>query len=495
MQKFIIKNGKICDGISNTLKDCDILVENGKISDIAENISFDCVTVDAGGKIVAPGFIDAHAHDEVQILEHPEIRTKLFQGVTTLVNGNCGISQHCVSFDNGKFKWDNFEQYIDLLNSVNPAVNNVFLAGHNDIRRVCMDDCNRAANADEIKKMQNLLHSLLDSGAAGFSSGLTYFPGKFAEKNEMQALSSTLKGTNKIYVSHIRDEGDDILNALDEALSIAEAGNCRFQFSHMKTMFQRNWHKLDALLEKIEQAQKSGFDITADRYPYIYSATSLHQILPMPYFKNEEISAYLRESEAHRNEVEKALTNSPRDLKSTILAGYNKTIGEMAAEENCSCEHIAMKCLTENNLQRAAYLAMSPDNLQKILSMPYVAAGSDGISWQLDIPGNFVHPRAAGSFPVFFRMVCAQQGICEAVRRMTSLPASIFNIPQRGALKKGYFADIVIFDADRYDSNAAFDGSAQMPTGIDKVIVNGTLAFDSSNPENITRAGSFVAIK
>jgi N-acyl-D-amino-acid deacylase len=149
----------------------------------------------------------------------------------------------------------------------------------------------------------------------------------------------------------------------------------------------------------------------------------------------------------------------------------------------------------ENNIQRAAYLAMSEENLERILALPYVCAGSDGISSQLDNKDDFVHPRAAGTFPTFFRMTSKKCGIAEAVRKMTSLPAQIYRIPQRGALKKGYFADIVIFDADKFDSNAGYDGKNQFPTGINKVFVNGKLAYDSQNPTQINRYGEYIPVK
>lgn len=495
MRKFIIRNGNVCDGISDNIVKADVLVENGRIKDIAPDInSEDTIIFDASDRIVAPGFIDAHSHSELRKLTYPENRTKIMQGVTTEVDGHCGISSNCFAFDNDVFKWNSFAEYLELLKQCRPSTNSVFIVGHNDLRRSIMGGKPSVASDDEIKAMQKTFRELLEAGAAGFSSGLTYFPGKFADTREMQAIASILKGTEKIYTSHIRSEGDDLLNALDEALAIAEAGNGRFQFSHMKTMFQRNWHKLDAMLEKIDSAQKKGLDITADRYPYIYSATGLHQILPAPFDKNEKISDFLKESEENRKEVENALKNSPRDLKSTILINYNKTLGELAAEQNVSAEHVAMQCLMENNLQRAAYLAMSDANLQKIIDLPYVAAGSDGISSQLDNENDFVHPRAAGTFPLFFRMAAKTSGIADAIRKMTSLPAQIYRIPERGVLRKDYFADIVIFDADNFNSQAGFDGRNQFPSGIDKVFVNGRLAYDHTDPQNIGRHGEYIPI-
>lgn len=495
MSRIIIKNGQVYDGIAPQLFKADILIENDKIADISPQITAsEAEVLKADGRIVAPGFIDVHAHSEVRKLKYPENRTKILQGVTTEVDGNCGTSACFSGFDNGEFQWQDFAGYLEVLNRIRSATNSVFMAGHNSLRKNVMGLKNSLPTSEELLKMQKLLAAALEAGAAGFSSGLTYFPGKFSDSAELQAIASVMKGKEKVYASHIRNEAGDILAAVDEALAIARSGGGYFQFSHLKTMFKPNWHLLDKVLEKIAEAQKDGLRVTADRYPYIYSATGLHQILPPPFDKNNNISAYLRESFRHQNEVEAALKHSPRDLASTILAVYGKTLGEIAAEQNISVEKVAMQCLMENNTQAAAYLAMSPENLQKILALPYVMPGTDGISNQLDDATDFIHPRAAGTFPRFFRMVSQSCGIVETLRRMTVLPAQIFRIPYRGILKKGFFADVVIFDADNFDSRAGYDGKEQTPTGMDKVLVNGKVAFDSAAPAVIGRYGRYLPI-
>ena len=496
MKKILIKGGFICDGTGKDPQKGDLLICGEKIEEIGGEISSpDAEIIKADGLIVAPGFIDAHAHSDTRKILYPECKTKLLQGVTTEVDGNCGSSPSCVPGECGSYKWNDLKEYIEVLEQRKPSVNTVILCGHNSLRRSVMGERSDTPTEEELLKMKEILINALDNGAAGFSSGLTYFPGKFAKTEELLFLADALKGTQKPYVSHIRSEGDDLLNAVDEAVKIAKAGSNRFQFSHIKTIFQRNFHKIDALLQKVDSYRKEGVLLTADRYPYVRSATVLHQILPPPYDKMSDIKERLVSSESFCKELEETLKKSPRDIPSTILVKTGKTFGELAEKENTTPEHLAMLALKENNMQSAVYLCMSEENLKKILLQEYVCAGSDGISAQLDDPATFNHPRAAGTFPTFFRMTKALLGTGEAVRRMTGLPAEIFHIPQRGLLKKGYIADIVIFDENSYDSKADFQGKNQTPSGVKKILVAGKTAFDHSRPEEIHRYGKFIAIK
>lgn len=496
MKKTVLKNGLICDGTGKEPYKADLLFEGDEIKEISQNISApDAEITDVTGLLVAPGFIDAHAHSEIRKILYPECKTKLLQGVTLEVDGNCGHSAACVPGECKEYKWKDLKEYSSVLEKVSPSVNTVILCGHNSIRQSVMGNKDCAPTKEELLQMKKLLQESLDAGAAGFSSGLTYFPGKFASTEELIALAECLKGTLKPYVSHIRSEGDDLLNAVDEAIRITKAASNHFQFSHIKTIFQRNFHKYDSLMAKLDQYRSEGVKITADRYPYVRSATILHQILPPPYDKMTDITERLKSSESFCKEVEEALKESPRDIPSTLLVKTGKSFGELAGEQNTSPEHCAMLALKENNRQSAVYLCMSEENLQKILAQEWVCAGSDGISMQLDDPTTFNHPRAAGTFPTFFRMTKKLLGTAQAVRKMTSLPAEIFHIPRRGILQAGYAADIVVLDENMYDSKADFQGNNQTPLGVKKVFVNGEKAYDSCKAEKIGRFGKFIPIQ
>lgn len=494
--KTVILNGFVCDGSGGEAFTADILIENDRIAEIAQHGAFDGIEaekIDASNKVVSPGFIDAHAHGDVRKLRYPERKSVLLQGVTTEVDGNCGSGCSCVPHKAEGFAWQDIEEYAKIINDLKISVNTVTLAGHNSIRRHVMGVSDRKASPDELKAMQNLLEKALSSGAAGWSSGLTYFPGKFADEAELKALSSVTSGSEKIYSTHMRSEGDALFEAVEEAVNVAKAGSNRLQISHLKTIFPRNYNKIDRLLEMLDQYRLTS-DIHADRYPYVYSSTRIGQVLPEPYDKMADISAKLQSSESFQQEVTAALKNSPRDLATTILIAQNKTLAEIAAENNCSIEKACMEILKQSAEQTAAYLCMSEENLMRIISRPYVCAGSDGISCQLDEPGSEGHPRAIGTFPKFYHLVSKMTSVSEAVHKMTGLPATIFRIPERGFIRKNYIADLVIFDAAELDSKAGFGHENMLPVGIDRVMVGGKTAWCANEPEKIGRFGRFVAV-
>lgn len=492
----VIFNGLICDGSGRAPEPGDLLLRDGMIAEIAPagTLSFcDAEKIDASGKIIAPGFIDVHAHGDTRKLRYPERKSVLLQGITTEVDGNCGLGVSCVPGEADEFKWNNTEEYADLINRRNVSVNTVVLAGHNSIRRHVMGNRSEKASPEEIKAMQKLLDSAFSSGAAGWSTGLTYFPGKFADEEELKALSQVTSGSGKIYATHIRSEGDDLFNAVNEAVQVAQAGSNRLQISHLKTIFSRNYHKIDDLLKLIDHHRLATY-LHADRYPYVYSSTRIGQILPAPYDKIVNISSELQSSEDFQEEIVSALKNSPRDLATTILISENRTLAEIASENGKSIERTGMEILMRSAEQSAAYLCMSEENLKRILALPYVCAGSDGISCQLDDPASEGHPRAVGSFPKFYHLVSQMSSVEEAVRKMTGLPATVFRIPDRGFLRKGYVADLVIFDSEKLDSQADFSRNDLYPKGMDKVFVNGKIAWSAAEPEKIGRFGRFIAI-
>lgn len=496
-KSILLQGGMVCDGSGAEPRPAEVLIEGERIAAVAapgtcraENVD----VVDCTGKVISPGFIDAHSHGDTRKLVWSDNRTKLRQGVTTEVDGNCGFSWSCVSGEAGGRRWRDLAGYFDMLRADPVSTNTVALCGHNTIRAEVMGQRNGRPSADELAKMRRLIEESLEAGAAGWSSGLTYFPGKFADTAELLALAETTKGSKKIYATHLRSEGDRLSEAVDEAVEIARAGSGRLQLSHLKTIFPQNFHKIDALIEKVERLRAEGFFLFADRYPYIYSSTRIGQALPLPYSLDVGIAAKLRASETFREEVVEALKHSPRDLPTTIIPRLGRDIAELAAAEGTTVERVAMRLIMENPEVDVAFRCMSEENMQRILAAPWVCAGSDGISMQLDDPADAGHPRAAGSFPRFFRIVSASCGVGEAVRKMTSLPAEIFRIPERGLVREGYFADLVVFDAAKLDSFADFRGGDAAPVGIDRVIVAGRTAWCAAEPEKVGRYGRPIPI-
>lgn len=493
----VLRGGTVCDGTGTPPLAQDILIEKERIAGIGDPHSFDALEaerIDVSGKMIAPGFIDAHSHGDIRKLRYPENRTRLLQGVTTEVDGNCGHGDSSVPGKAEGLEWRDLAGYAKAIDSLGISTNTVVLAGHNTIRHEIMGNDSRRAGPEELRKMRSLLEKALEAGAAGFSSGLTYFPGKFADTAELVYLASVLRGTSKIYATHMRSEGDTLLEALEEAFRIAGAGSGRLQVSHLKTIFPRNFHKIDRLLNTIEHKRDEGMYVHADRYPYIYSSTRIGQILPSPYDRDPAVTAKLKASETFRKEITEALRNSPRDLPSTILMKNGKTLAQIASEQDLGIEETAMRVLMENADMPAAYLCMSEENMMRILSEPWVCAGSDGLAMQLDDPQSQGHPRSAGTFPTFFRLVSRMTSIQEAVRRMTSLPAAIFRIPERGIIREGFFADLVVFDPATYDSEAGFGGTAPAPSGVHRVIVNGKTAWNAETPDIVVRAGRYLPV-
>ncbi len=494
---LLIHGGKVCDGSGSDPLERDVLVEDGRIAGIGDPGSFDAADaerIDASGLLTAPGFIDVHSHGELRKLKHPENRSKLLQGITTEVDGNCGSSPSCVPEGARDWRWEDLAGYAKAVDDCGCSTNTVALCGHNSVRHLTMGNRGAPADAAEVAAMRRLIERAFEAGAAGWSTGLTYFPGKFSDTAELKALSETTRSTRRVYATHLRSEGDDLIAAVREAAEVARAGSGMLQLSHLKTIFPRNFHKIDELLETIETARASGLTIFADRYPYLYSSTMIAQTLPEPYFHDPEVPAKLRASEAFQDEITEALRRSPRDLPSTIILSKRRTLAEIAEEEGISVERACMREIMAPGGGSAAFLCMSEDNLKRILAQPWVCCGTDAISMQLDDPESVGHPRSVGSFPRFFRMVGKMCGVGEAVRRMTSQPASIFGIPERGLVRRGYVADLVLFDAEKLDSHAGFRGEDPAPVGIRRVIVGGRTAWDAARPEAVGRFGRFIAI-
>jgi N-acyl-D-aspartate/D-glutamate deacylase len=497
VRSIILRGGNVCDGSGADPVPGEVLIENGRIAAVEAPGTFeksDAEVVDCAGKIVAPGFIDAHSHGDFRKLKFPDNRSKLLQGVTTEVDGNCGESASCGARRTGDLRWSGLPEYLKLLEESPASTNTVVLCGHNTIRRAVMGQSDAPAGADEIKAMRRKLEAAFACGAAGWSSGLTYLPGKFSDTAEMTALSAVTRGTEKIYATHMRSEGDRLLEAVDEACRISRAGSGRVQISHLKTICRRNFHKIDGLLETLENERRSGLFLHADRYPYIETSTYIRQALPPPYGRDPGIAAKLRASAALRDEVAAALRDCPRDLPTTVVLREGLDFSAIAARDGVSVERAAMKLIMENPGEFVAYRCMSPENLRRILLAPWVCAGSDGVSMQLDDPAETGHPRAVGTFPRFFRMVSGALGTGEAVRRMTYLPARIFRIPERGLVKRGFVADLVVFDAEKFDSGAGFCGEPAAPAGMERVFVAGKEAWSAAKPEYVGRFGRYLPI-
>lgn len=486
--KTLFRNCLVYDGSGAPPIPGCVLVEGDRIADAGPTPAARGLTgadrvIDGEGLALAPGFIDAHGHSDLSLPAAPEATGKIAQGVTTEITGNCGLSPFPVTERNRdhlnhlyadygvEINWTDFTGYAAEVERRRPAINIAPLCGHNTLRgavngyRDAPPDLGRAAA---------LLREQLCQGAAGFSTGLLYTPGCFSAPAEITALLKVLGEFNRPYTTHLRSEGGRLLEALAEAVeSCRSAGQNHLHISHFKTSGRANWCKLDDAVRLLESAP---LKITADRYPYTESMTQLSVILPDELARrtNEELSQCLGDP-ARFAEVTAVLRRLPPErwrtcrLITTTAPGYAGCNGRVFTEfpdPPLACAEILRG---DPSGAMAAFHGMSPDNLRRILSLPYVMCGTDESARPVDYRFGVSHPRGFGSFPEFFSYFKLE----EAIRRVTSLPAETFGLAGRGRIRRGYYADLVLFDPAAYRAEADFAHPHRIAKGVKMVLVNG----------------------
>jgi len=492
----LIAGATLYDGFGGPGRLADVRISGGVISGVGENLDRSGAEItDGTGLALAPGFIDAHSHSDENYFDTPGADSKLSQGVTTEICGNCGFSP------DEKGDHGGLAAFIERLEKVVPAVNVATFTGFNSLRMQVLGTQPRPATESEIAKMKTIFAGELNLGSLGLSSGLYYVSGKFAPTSEVAALAALLKGTGKPYATHLRSEEDGLLDALREAVAIAAAGSGSLQISHFKTMGEANYAKLPDALKLIEQAREDGLRVHGDRYPYTYSSTGLRTIAPPPFdeLADDALQALLASSPARRAELAAAWRQTARDWTRVLVvdsprpdhAPYlGKSMAEIAESRRMTPEDACALMLSEA-MPRAAFGCMSEANLNTILKQDWIFAGSDAGCRAF---GNArVHPRAFGTMPRFFRMARAQ-GVepGEIIRRMTLAPAAKFQLPRRGAVKPGLAADLVLFDEEKFDSRADYVRADRPAEGVRAVWVNGRLAYTPEDGVRPERAGRFL---
>lgn len=463
-QRIRFCDAVIIDGSGATPITGDVLVEGARIIAVGTVPPGDGERViDARGLVLAPGFIDAHTHDDAALLLTPEMAFKTSQGVTSVVTGNCGVSLAPLVLREGQkppppldavgpatsFGYARFGDYLAALRASPAAVNVVPLVGHGTLRAATMDDLDRPANADERAEMVALAREAFEAGVVGLSSGLFYPLATAApagEVAELVALAGTYGG---IYAAHIRDEADDIIPALDEAFGIARAGDVPLVISHLKASGRANFGRSREILAHITRAaadQEIGFDV----YPYVASSTMLNK------------KSWLAAERTTISWCAACPEHAGRDLADV-------------AQEMGIDEEAAIDALSPGG---GIYFAMAEDDVSRFLSAGEAMIGSDGVP--ID---RHPHPRVWGSFSRVLGHYVRERGLiplAEAVRRMTSLPARRFGLVDRGVIAPGAFADLVLFDADTVADAATFAEPCVPSMGIAGVWVNGELVWDGA---------------
>lgn len=502
---YLLKGGLVIDGAScdASPKQMDIAIEGDCIKEIgdlahvhAENI------INAAGLIVCPGFIDVHAHSEFLLLADGRAEGKISQGITTEINGNCGLSaaplygpaleQREGELDavDIKDRWHTFSEYFTLLEKRKFATNFITLAGHGNIRASVAGYADRPVAESEMQKMLALLRASIDEGAKGFSTGLIYPPGIYSDAPEIIHLAREAARSKGVYTTHMRSEGDQLLESVEEVINIAEKAGIHAHISHLKTNGKKNWDKLDKVFELIDQAGKNDISITCDRYPYIASSTDLDTLLPSWAFEGghkKEIERLMNQREKLAKHILKDYPGSS-DWDNVLISSINsdknkwmegKSISEISGSQGKPETECIFDILLDEGLKVGAiFFAMKEDNLKAILKLPNCAIGTDSSarSYNGITAKGMPHPRGFGSFPRVLGRYVRDLGVLtlsETVYKMTGLPAEIFRIKRRGVLKKGFFADITIFDSEKIADTADYKNPFRKPEGIYHVFVNG----------------------
>jgi N-acyl-D-amino-acid deacylase len=520
---ILLRGGALLDGTGQPGRPADLAIKGDRISAIGDLSRWTAdLTLNVTGLVVAPGFIDMHSHSDLALLANPRAESKLRQGVTTEVIGQCGFSpapapegqQDAIRALFGSWgqevdwTWGSFADYLDALRRHPTSVNVVPLVGHSTIRVGAMGQDNRPPTPSELVAMQDTVRAAMDDGAFGMSTGLIYAPGMFADTEELVALASALAPANGIYFSHIRSEAENLLGAIAEAIEIGRRAGVPVQIAHLKAEGRSNWGKAEAALEAIDKARAQGVDITFDVYPYTAWNTSLAQLLPTWARAGgpEAIVERLREPTSRsqvRAEIAAAASADPgrwdRRLLASVDSDANRplqglTIAQIAERRGADPEDVVIDLLVEERADASMVgFAMDENGVRRIISHPLAMIGSDAAAaapYGLLGRGH-PHPRTYGTFPRILGRYVREEGLLtleDAVAKMTSHPAARLGLTDRGQLAVGLAADIVVFDPNTIADRATYQDPHQYPTGIRCVIVNGILELDG-NDHNDRRPG------
>jgi len=496
------------DGLGGPGQRLDVAVTDDRITAIGDLASEPAGRrLDVTGLAVAPGFIDIHTHSDFTLLLNRPMRSSIAQGVTTELVGNCGTSIGLVSASENfaqerrwaerggtVIDWATLGDYLRRVEDGGLACNVATLAGHGTIRKSIMGFEDRVPTEPEMARMQALLTAALNDGAVGLSTGLEYLPGGYAQNDEVAALAETARDAGGLYATHIRNEGDTLVESIQEALRVAERTGIPLQLSHHKCEGRANWGKPHITLPMMAQARASGLDVLTDQYPYTAFMTGLMVILLPRWAKEGSIDDTLNRlrDPLLRERILHEIAAEPWDW-TTVQIGIARnrretqgmTLAELGAKVSKSPAEAALDLLVdEEGFVAAVHFAMSEDDVEFILRDPHTMIGSDGVANDpaSELAQDKTHPRTYGTFPrVFARYVRDREvlSLPEAIRRMTSLPAQRLKLADRGTLRIGAKADITVFAPNDIRDIATFDEPHQFPTGIHHVLVNGRLALEN----------------
>lgn len=482
---ILLRGGTIIDGSGAEPFKGDVAVRGDRIVAVGKvPVAGAQQIIECTGLVVCPGFIDLHNHSDESITQPAtrDARCYLTQGCTTLVTGNCGGGARRVG------------KYYDELATQGIGVNIAHLIPHGAIRDQVMGKVRRAPTDNELRQMQELFDVAMREGAWGMTTGLQYVPGAYADTDEIVALASVVARHGGIYASHMRDEGDELIEAIEEVLEIARRAQLPCHISHLKASKRRNWGKVCLAARIIDQARAAGLQITADQYPYNASSTSIMAMLlsdeereggeqaTAERLKDPNVSARLRPMVAAALEDRGQLMIASCRTKPGWVG---KTIAEVAAAEGRETVEVALDLLRDGDAKGVNF-GMDEADVRFVMTLSWVATASDGSS-KID-DGTRPHPRSYGTFPRKIGRYSIQEKVLplpEAVRSATGLPADILGLKDRGYVRENYAADLVIFDPDEFEDRATYEMPFEPAVGVRWVLVNGQIAIAEGKPQDV----------
>ena len=514
MFDVIIKNGKVIDGAGNPWFKADVGINGQKISAIgrlsAEEAS---KIIDADGLVVSPGFIDMHSHSDFELLVNPKAESKIRQGITTEVIGNCGVSaaplndlmkvearktDSLIEEAELQLDWSTMKDYLSRLGRQGVAVNVVPLVGHGNLRVCTVGFVDRPPTKTELEEMKKRLARAMEEGAFGMSTGLIYPPGCYAETDELIELSRVAASYGGIYTSHIRDEGDKMLESVKEAIEIGEEAGIPVEISHHKAEVKANWGKVKESLKMIEEVRDRGIDITCDVYPYVAASTVLSAELPHWAHEGgtEKLVQRLTDAETRARLIREMREESPDQASMPEVDIWDvtqiarcknhpdlegKTVSEIAQTKHMDAFELVFDLLIDDAAISIVGFHMCEDDVCTVLRHPVSMIGTDAsaVAPYGVLGKGKPHPRSYGTFPRVLGKYVREERVLtleNAIRKMTSLPAQKLGLRDRGIIREGMRADITIFNPETITDRATYQNPHQYPDGVEYVIVNGKIA-------------------
>jgi N-acyl-D-amino-acid deacylase len=526
MYDLIIRNATVVDGTGNPWFRGDVAITGTAITAVGRVSGEAPRVIDASGLCVCPGFIDVHAHGDFTPFDKTVVDYKLRQGITTEVNGNCGFSaapvhpstvglvrryvEGFIAPEQGvPWNWQSLGEYLDSIAQARLAINIAPLVGHGALRAAAMGYEQRAPSAAELDTMRALMRESMQQGAFGLSTGLVYVPGTYAQTDEIIDIAKVAARYGGLYATHMRNEGERLFEAFDEAIQIGRWAEIPVQISHHKAAGKPNHGKVRETLKRLDDERAHGLEITVDQYPYTAGSTTLASVLP-PWAQDGGVPKVLERlrDAATRREIRAAMAADPQHgenmirgcgwdeiLIASVKSARNKAcegksleqIGAMRGEE--PLESVFNLLLDEECAVAMIMLTMAEEDVRTVMRHPATMVGTDGI-WSHGKP----HPRVYGTYPRILGTYVREQRLLsleEAVRKMTSFPAQKFGLWKKGVVRQGMDADLVIFNPDTIAERSSFQDPHQYPAGLPYVILNGQVVVDQGRYTG-TLAGTVV---